>query len=163
MSQCELSWAARRLALVSVLALYGASFIPSDARIALQSERSLSVAGDGVTLSTTTICPGYAFVQIGPGEPVLSPDLHWVLVDVLGPFEPGNVPRTHALVQVSDGAIVLAPNFPEYFGVPTSLQALAWASGERAVLRYSDGTTERIRDTPLKPIPTLHCAAQPAL
>jgi len=148
---------ARRFALVNAVALCGASFIPSDARIAVQTERSFSVEGDGVTLSTTTICPGYAFVQIGPGGPQLSPDLHWVLVDVLGPFEPGNVARTHAIVHVSDGTIVLAPNFPEYLGVPTSLLPLAWASGERAVLRYNDGKTEPVRDPPIKAIPALRC------
>ncbi len=109
-------------------------------------------------MSTATICPGYEFVAVGAGGPHLSPDLHWILVDVRGPFTPGNVPLTHALAHVATGAVVLSPDFPRYFGVPATRDRLAWASGERATLRYNDGKTATVKDPPLRPLPVTRCA-----
>jgi len=127
--------------------------VPSDVRIA-ESQRTLSFTSGGTLISTVTLCPGAVFQQIGTGGPTFSPDLHWVLVDVVGPFEPGNVPRSHAIVDVRTGGIVLAPAFPAYLGVPFTLGGLAWASGQRATLRYADnGRSARLHDPPLRPLP----------
>jgi hypothetical protein len=81
-----------------------------------------------------------------------------VLVDVLGPFEPGNVARTHALIDVRTGGLVLAPNFPAYVDVPSTLGGLSWASGERATLRYAqEGRSADLHDPPLRPLPITTC------
>ncbi len=118
----------------------------------------MTLAAGGTVLSSATVCPGYAFDTLGPGGPRLSPDLHWVLVDVLGPFLPGDVARTHALIAVDSGAIIMSTDFPEYAGAPATASPLTWASGEREVLRYNDGKTVSLRDGPLKPVPPLQCA-----
>ncbi len=132
------------------------AFVPSDVRIAT-TDRTLSFSSDGRTISTATLCPGYVFDQFGTSGPTFSPDLHWVLVDVLGPFEPGNVARNHALVNVTTGAIVRSSEFPQYLGIPSTLDALAWASGERQTLRYTKGPDRRVVEEPLHPIPTPAC------
>lgn len=122
------------------------------------TDRAVTFDSDGVVLSTAVVCPGYAFDQFGRSGPTFSPDNHWLLVEVKGPFTPGNVPRTAALVQVMTGAIVFAPSFPTYLGVPTTLEPIAWASGRRATLAYAEGKSATIHDPPLHPIPALHCA-----
>jgi hypothetical protein len=121
------------------------------------TDRAITFVHDGTVLSTAVVCPGYAFDQFGSSGPKFSPDNHWVLIDVRGPFTPGNVPRTEALVQVTTGAIVFAPNFPAYLGVPAALQPIAWASGERATLAYPGGRSATLHDPPLHPIPALRC------
>ncbi len=111
----------------------------------------------GRIVSTATLCPGYQFAQLGIPGPKLSPDQHWILIDVLGPYQPGNVARNHAIVDVRDGRLITAPDFPRYLGVPATLQSLEWASGERATLRYHDGKTAALHDPPLVPFPERPC------
>ncbi len=123
------------------------------------TDRAVTFDSNGVVLSTAVVCPGYAFDQFGRSGPTLSPDDHWLLVVVKGPFTPGNVPRTSALVQVATGAIVFAPSFPTYLGIPTTLEPVAWASGRRATLAYASGQSATIHDPPLRPIPALRCVA----
>ncbi len=133
----------------------GAS-VPADIRVSV-TESTISFAHDGTVLSTAVVCPGLTFDGFGASGPKLSPDNHWALVDVLGPYTPGNVPRTHALVEVTTGAIVLAPNFPAYLGIPSSLEPLAWASGQRATVAYPNGKSATLHDPPLHAIPTERC------
>jgi hypothetical protein len=132
------------------------TFIPSDVHIST-SDSQLRFSSDGKTIATATLCPGYQFDQFGVTGPTFSPDLHWVLVDVLGPFEPGNVARNHALVEVATGAIVPAAAFPEYLGVRSTPDALAWASGERQTLHYASGADATVHEPPLRPIPGPIC------
>jgi hypothetical protein len=150
----------RRRRLVPALAWLccGATWVPSDARIGFVQDRTLTVVSGTALLATATLCPGFAFDPLGVGGPRLSPSLHFVLVDVLGPFAPGDVRRTSAIVDVATGAVVLAPDFPQYFGVPSSALPLQWVSGERAVLRYDDGKTAAVREPPLKPLPPPGCS-----
>jgi hypothetical protein len=85
-----------------------------------------------------------------------------VLVDVLGPFEPGNVLRDHAVIDVRSGRFVVSRDFKKYLGVPGTLLPVAWASGLRATLRYQDGTTANLHDPPLQDFPQAPCRAQTA-
>jgi len=121
------------------------------------TDRALLLDSGGMIVSTALLCPGYTFDGFGNGGPRLSPDQHWVLVDVRGPYEPGNVPRTHALVNVRTGALVISSAFAATVGVPNTSDALAWASGERSTLRYADGRTAALRDPPLRPLPVQRC------
>ncbi|MBD5633990.1 MAG: hypothetical protein IAI49_05870 [Candidatus Eremiobacteraeota bacterium] len=149
---------ARGLALCVLWIGCCAANVPANVRVSV-TDGSLSFDHNGTILSTAVICPGLRFDRFGVSGPQLSPDNHWLLVDVIGPFSPGNVPRTHALVQVATGAVVLAPNFPTYLGVPTSLQPIAWASGQRATLAYPNGKSATLREPPLRPIPAERCSA----
>ena len=144
------------VAFVLALGSLGA-FVPSNVRIAT-SDRMLRFSSDDKTISTAILCPGYQFDQFGVTGPTFSPDLHWVLVDILGPFEPGNVARNHALVEVTTGAIVRSPEFPEYLGVPSTADPLAWASGERQTLHYAKGSDGAVKVPPLRPIPLSPCS-----
>jgi hypothetical protein len=131
--------------------------IPPDLHMAESNGRLTFSSNNGV-LSTTAVCPGYRFDQLDTGGPTFSPDFHWVLVDVLGPFEPGNVPRNHALIYVASGRMILAPQFPYYVGVPATTDTLSWASGRRAALRYTNGKSVTVHDPPLHPLPPERCA-----
>jgi hypothetical protein len=145
----------RAVAGVLALGLIGALAPPS--MHVTMTARAIVVDDAGHVVSTATICPGFAFDALGVGGPQFSPDRHWVLVDVRGPFEPGNVPRNHALVQVTTGAVVLSADFPRYLGVPSSLDPIAWASGDRATLRYKDGSTATIKEPLLHALPATRC------
>jgi hypothetical protein len=142
------------------LALLGlgscAANVPAGVHVSVTKE-AVSFDANGVVLSTAVLCPGFAFDQFGAYGPKLSPDNHWALVDVQGPFTPGNVPRTEALVRVVTGELVFAPNFPAYLGVPATLVPISWASGQRATLVYPGGKSATIADPPLRPIPAPHC------
>lgn len=135
----------------------GAAVAPSNVRISAISDHSLTFSSGDKVISTATLCPAYNFDQFGAGGPTFSPDFHFVLVDVLGPFTPGNVPRNRALITVATGGIVLAPDFPSYAGVPLTLDKLSWASGQRATLRYSNGHTATVHEPPPHPFPLAHC------
>ncbi len=138
-----------------------AAFVPAGVRVSVDTPQRITVAVAGSVLSSATLCPNYAFATLGVGAPTISPDLHWILVDVKGPFEPANVPVTHALIEVTTGAVVIAPDFPTYLGVPSTRDPLAWASGERATLRYKSDKLATIHDPPLHALPPLECAHQP--
>jgi len=103
------------------------------------------------------VCAGYTFDSFGNGGPQFSPDQHWVLVDVRGPYTPGNVARTHVLVNVRTGHLVFAPNFLRTLGVPNASDALAWVSGERETLRYGSGATHALVDPPKSQLPLERC------
>ena len=152
----EVTLFVRLLALALVLTCGTAASVPVDVHLSV-TDRSITFVHDGTVVSTAIVCPGYAFDEFGTAGPRFSPDNHWVLIDVKGPFTPGNVQRTQALVQVTTGAIVLAPNFPTYLGVPTTLLPIAWASGQRATLAYPNGKSATIVDPPLHPIPSQRC------
>lgn len=147
----------RALALGTIWATAGATFVPPNVHLS-PTDASITIDTNGRVISTAELCPGFAFVQFGAAGPKLSPDQHWVLVDVLGPFAPGNVQRTHALVAVLSGRIVTGPDFPGYVGVPNSRDPVMWASGRRAALRYADGSTATVHDPPLRPLPERRCA-----
>ncbi len=134
-----------------------ATSIPANVHLTL-TDRALTLVHDGTILSTAIVCPGFTFDQFGATGPRLSPDNHWVLIDVKGPYTPGNVPRTHALIEVASGSIVFAPNFPTYLGIPASYDPIAWASGQRATVAYPNGKSATIHDPPLRPIPAERCA-----
>jgi len=136
--------------------MLGVAITPPSIHVSV-TDRAIVIDDRGHVVSTATICPGFAFDMLGVGGPQFSPDRHWVLVDVRGPFEPGNVPRNHALVRVATGGIVLSSDFPRYLGVPSSLDPVAWASGDRATLRYKDGTTANLKEPPLHPLPAARC------
>jgi hypothetical protein len=129
--------------------------------VSVDTPQRITLAVAGSVLSSATLCPEYAFDTLGSGGPTVSPDLHWILVDVRGPFEPANVPVTHAIIEVTTGAIVTAPDFPKYLGVPATRDPLAWASGERATLRYKGDKLATIHDPPLHPLPPFDCAHVP--
>jgi len=112
----------------------------------------------GAVVSTALVCPGYTFDSFGNGGPRLSPDQHWVLVDVRGPLSPGNVVRTHALINVRTGGLIFATAFPSLLRVPSTNDGLTWASGERSTLRYADGKTYALVDPPRVPLPVERCA-----
>lgn len=133
-----------------------AANVPANLHVSVTKE-AVSFDANGVVLSTAVLCPGFAFDQFGAYGPKLSPDDHWALVDVQGPFTPGNVPRTEALVRVVTGEIVFAPNFPIYLGVPATLVPISWASGQRATLVYPNGKSATIADPPLRSIPAPQC------
>ena len=133
------------------------AFIPSDIRIAT-SDSQLRFSSGGRTIATATLCPGYKFDQFGVTGPTYSPDLHWVLVDVLGPFLPGNVARNHALIEVATGGIVPSAEFPEYLGVRSTSDTLAWASGQRQNLHYAAGPDATVLEPPLHRIPAPVCS-----
>ncbi len=147
------NWAA----LLAWLACTG-QFVPAGARVSIDTPQRISVGVAGAEFSSTTLCPNYAFDTLGAGGPTLSPDLHWILVDVKGPFEPADVRVRHALIQVTTGALVTSPDFPAYLGVPSTSDPLAWASGERATLRYKNEKLATVRDPPLRRLPALDCA-----
>jgi hypothetical protein len=130
--------------------------LPANLRVSA-TPRSLTVDHNGTVLSTALVCAGYAFDRFGKTGPTFSPNQHWILIDVLGPYAPGNVPRTHALVQVATGAIVLAPDFPVYLGIPATIEAPAWASGRLATLTDAKGKTFAVPDPPLRAIPGERC------
>ncbi len=132
--------------------------MPSNPALSLTSDSVTVLDVGGHIVSTATLCPGYEFSQLGMTGPKVSPDRHWILIDVLGPYEPGNVGRNHALIQIATGRFIISPNFKTYVAVPGTLQPLSWASGERAALRYADGSTAVVRDPPLRPIPAQECA-----
>ena len=138
-----------------------ATLLPPDLHVSVTSD-SLLVDSDGRVISTARVCPGYQFVTFGASGPKFSPNQHWILVDVRGPFTPGNVERNRALVHVASGALIASPDFPKYAGVPSTLDALAWASGERATLRYANGKTARVAEPPLHPFPAQRCASERA-
>jgi len=150
------NYAARLGAWGLAWSLCGAASVPSDVRIAT-SDRTLTFSSAGKLISTATLCQGYTFDQFGAGGPKFSPDFHFVLVDVLGPFTPGNVPRNRALVAVATGGIILAPDFPGYAGIPITLDKLSWASGQRSTLRYANGHTATVHDPPPRAFPLAHC------
>lgn len=139
--------------------MLGLAPLPPNITVSLTA-RSLTLASDGVVISTALVCPGYAFDSFGNGGPRLSPDQHWVLVDIRGPFAPGNVPRNHALVNVRTGTVIAAPDFPALLDIPAAPDALAWASGERSTLRYASGKTVPLRDPLRRAVPKLRCAAE---
>jgi hypothetical protein len=134
-----------------------AQFVPSGVRLSLDTPQRITVVVAGAVLSHASLCSNYQFQTLGPGGPTLSPDLHWILVDVKGPYEPGNVPVTHALIQVTTGALVTSPDFPVYAGVPSTRDALAWASGLRSTLRYKNETLAPLKDPPPRPFPPFDC------
>jgi hypothetical protein len=140
-----------------------AQFVPSDVRLSIDSPRRITVAAAGAIISSATLCPNYEFATLGAGGPTLSPDLHWILVDVKGPYEPASVPVTHALIWVTTGAIVMSPDFPAYVGVPNTLDPIAWASGLRSTLRYKNETLEPLRDPPPRSLPALDCNHAPPI
>jgi len=148
----------RRLAALLVWLACSAQFVPSDVRLSIDSPRRITVATAGSVISSVTLCPDYQFATLGAGEPTLSPDLHWILVDVKGPYEPASVPVTHALIQVTTGAIVTSPDFPAYAGVPSTLDPITWASGLRSTLRYKNETLAAVKDPPPRHFPPLACA-----
>lgn len=160
MPQTDAAATFRRAAALAVFACGGAS-VPADVHVSA-TPRTLTFDHDGTVFATAVICPGFAFDTFGTAGPKFSPDNHWLLVDVIGPYEPGDVPRTRALVEVPTGRVVLAPNFPEYLGVPTTLQPIAWASGQRATLAYPNGKSATLHEPPLRAIPPERCAATPA-
>lgn len=123
------------------------------------TERALMLVSRGAIVSTAAICPGFTFVGFGNGGPHLSPDQHWVLVDILGPYAPGNVPRTAALVYVRSGAVVRSPDFPSTLGIPNATAGVSWVSGERATLRYANGKTAGVHDPPFRPLPVERCSS----
>jgi hypothetical protein len=143
--------------------LLGVSPLPPNPNLTLTNTAISVIDSSGHIISTATLCPGYEFAQLGAAGPKFSPDQHWVLVDVLGPFEPGNVQRNHAIVDVHSGRFVVSPDFPKYLGVPGTLLPLAWASGLRATLRYQDGKTANVHDPPLQAFPQSPCPAPAAL
>ncbi|GAC1444343.1 MAG: hypothetical protein NVS3B17_21020 [Vulcanimicrobiaceae bacterium] len=122
------------------------------------TDRALLFDSGGTIVSTAVLCPGYAFVQYGSGGPRFAPDQHWVLVDILGPYAPGNVIRTHVLVDVRTGTLVRATAFRRVLGLPDAPDSLAWASGERQTLRYPDGATHDVSDA-RGTLPREPCAA----
>ena len=140
------------------LALAAAPLPPNPALTLTNTALSV-VDGTGHIISTATLCTGFEFVQLGVAGPKLSPDQHWVLVDVLGPFEPGNVQRNHAIVDVRSGRFVVSSDFKKYLGVPGTLLPIAWASGQRATLRYEDGALATLHDPPLQGFPQTPCRA----
>lgn len=146
-----------------VVPLASAALLPSNPGISLTNNSLTVLDPSGHIVSTATVCAGYTFSQLGTTGPKLSPDRHWILVDILGPYEPGNVGRNHALVQVATGKTVTSPNFKAYLGVPGTLQPLSWVSGEREALRYADGTTAPLHDPPRRPIPYEPCAPPAAV
>ena len=147
----------RSVALALAWACCSGAGVPANLHVTL-TDRALTFDHDGHVLSTAVVCPGYVFDSFGPTGPQFSPDNHWLLVDVKGPFTPGNVPRTHALVRVATGDIVLAPNFPAYLGIPTSLEPMAWASGRRSTVAYGDGKSATLEE-PHRAIPPQRCSA----
>ena len=124
----------------------GAS-LPPNIRISA-TNRSLVFDSNGTIVSTALLCPGYTFDAFGKGGPRLSPDQHWALVDVRGPYEPGNIARAHVLAYVRSGIIVFSSDFPSAVGIPTPTDGIDWSSGERATLRYRDGRTFALIDPP---------------
>ncbi len=138
----------------------GAAPLSPNPNLTLTNTALSVIDHSGRIVSTATLCPGFEFAQLGAPGPKLSPDQHWVLVDVLGPFEPGNVQRNHAIIDVRDGHFIVSTDFSKYLGVPGSLQPLAWASGERATLRYQDGKEATLRDPSLLPFPRSPCLPQ---
>jgi hypothetical protein len=136
----------------------GAAPLPPNPNLSLTNSAISVIDRTGHIISTATLCPGYEFVQLGVAGPKFSPDQHWVLVDVLGPFEPGNVARNHAIVDVHSGRFVVSADFPHFLGVPSTSLPVSWASGELATLRYSDGKTASLRDPALHAFPNLRCA-----
>ena len=130
--------------------------MPRDIRASV-TDRAIVLASDAAIVSTATLCPGYTFVSFGVGGPTFSPDQHWLLVDVLGPYTPGNVARTHALVDVRTGRLVFATEFARLLGIPDAPDALSWASGERETLRYGDGHTRALVEPPKRPLPERRC------
>ncbi len=139
--------------------MLGLAPLPPDIIVSLTA-RSLMLVSDGDVISTALVCPDYRFAAFGSGGPHLSPDQHWVLVDIRGPFTPGNVPRNHALVNVRTGAVIAAPDFPSVLGIPAAPDALAWVSGERSTLRYANGKTIALHDPLKRPVPRLRCLPQ---
>jgi len=137
--------------------LSSTAMLPSNPALSLTNNALTVLDAGGRIVSTATVCPGYTFSQLGATGPKVSPNRHWILIDILGPYEPGNVGRNHALVQISTGRTVISPNFKAYLGVPGTLQPLSWISGERATLRYANGTSAALRDPPPRPIPPEHC------
>jgi hypothetical protein len=135
----------------------GAAPLPPNPNLSLTNSAISVIDGMGHIISTATLCPGYEFVQLGVAGPKFSPNQHWVLVDVLGPFEPGNVARNHAIVDVRSGRFIVSADFAHFLGVPGTSLPVAWASGELATLRYSDGHTAPLRDPALHAFPTPHC------
>lgn len=135
-----------------------AAAVPPNPNVSLTTRALTILESNGHIISTATLCPGFAFDQFGGTGPRFSPDQHWILVDVLGPYAPGNVGRNHALIHVTSGRLVTSTNFEHYLGVPATLETLAWASGERETLRYHDGKTATLRDPPLRELPEQACA-----
>ncbi len=147
------------LAAVFAFALIGLAPLPRNITLSL-TDRSLTLASDGDVISMALVCPNYAFDTFGNGGPRLSPDQHWVLVDIRGPFTPGNVPRTHALIHVRTGAVIFSADFPKTLEIPAAPDALAWASGERSTLRYGSGKTVALHDPLTRTLPKLHCTSK---
>ncbi len=125
------------------------------------TDRSLTLASNGAIVSTAVICPEFAFDSFGVGGPHFSPDQHWILVDIRGPFAPGNVARNHALVNVRSGAVILSPDFPSVLEIPIAADGVSWASGERSTLRYTNGKTFALRDPIRRPLAKRVCAPAP--
>ncbi len=149
----------RRVAFAWVAAgALGLAPLPPDPKLTLTNQSLTILTNDGRIISSAIVCPGYQFDQLGVAGPRLSPDQHWVLVDILGPFAPGNVVRNHAIVQVRTGRYVISPQFKRYLGAPVTLRPLHWASGRLATLGYEDGTSADLHDPPRVPFPAVACA-----
>ena len=144
-------------ALAAAWLALGAAPLPPNPNLSLTDSALSVIDGVGHIISTATLCPGYEFVQLGVAGPKLSPNQHWVLVDVLGPFEPGNVARNHVIVDVHTGRFVTSADFPHFLGVPSTSLPVSWASGQLATLRYSDGKTVALRDPALRAFPDPRC------
>ncbi len=153
----------RNFALATAWLALAAAPLPPNPNLTLTNTALSVIDNSGHIISTATLCPGFEFAQLGAAGPKLSPDQHWVLVDVLGPFEPGNVQRNHAIVDVRNGRFVVSSDFKKFLGVPGTLLPLGWASGLRATLRYADGTTASLHDPPLQGFPQAPCAQRAAL
>jgi len=146
--------------LLAAFALLGLAPLPPNITMSL-TDRSLTLASDGDVISTALLCPGFAFDTFGAGGPRLSPDQHWVLVDIRGPYTPGNVPRNHALINVHTGAVIASPDFPAVLGIATAPDGLAWVSGERSTLRYATQKTVVLHDPIARAVPHPRCTAEP--
>lgn len=136
---------------------FGAAPLPPNPNLTLTNTALSIIDITGHIISTATLCPGFEFVQLGAAGPKLSPNQHFVLVDVLGPFAPGNVQRNHAIVDVRSGHYVVSAEFPKYLGIPATMLPVSWASGEFATLRYQDGKTANLHDPPLWRFPATTC------
>lgn len=132
--------------------------LPANLGVTSTNDSIVVVASDGRIISTTVACAGFRFAQFGEAGPKFSPDQHWILVDLLGPLEPGNVPRVHAIVDVRHGGFVIDRDFTRYLGIAASPKALSWASGRRAAIRYDDGSAAEIEQRRVRPFPAERCA-----
>lgn len=133
--------------------------LPPDLVVTLTNDSMTVLDANGRILSTALACPGYEFAQFGASGPKFSPDQHWILVDILGPLDPGNVGRNHAIVDVRTGGYVVGSDFPRALGVAATTKPVSWASGRFAALRYDDGTVSAPIDPGGRRLPVRRCDA----